>query len=154
MKVNLEKRIKQAKLFLAASLSALALYSSGQDTAKLDAGNDGSWRSSSDATLYFQSTTGSQGRNLKNNKANQFITPIYFSGRKTSEKELEFFYATTDLADPAQSAPTLDNNNTKIYFFSEADATAEIIYQKVAMLNTKGEVTFEETVLEKRRVVY
>ncbi|MEI7718579.1 MAG: hypothetical protein WCI72_01830 [archaeon] len=146
MKNKLENILHQTKRFLATSLTTLALYAPAQDAVKLDVKSDGNWMGNPKATLYFQSTTGAQGRDLTKNKANQFTTPVYFYGRKTPEGEIEFAYMTVDLDKPVLDAPTLNNTNTKLYFFGDADTTAEIVSQRIAIMNSKGEVNFEETV--------
>lgn len=141
---GLEGLLRKTGRFLASTISAAALYASAQEPVKIPVDENRNWNKTSEATLYFQSTTGSQGRDLTKSKANQFRTPIYFSGRRNSNGNIEFFYATTDWNNPSKNPPTPDNVHSKLYLIADSDTTAEVISQKIAIMNSKGEVTFED----------
>jgi len=141
---GLEDLLRKTGRFLASTISAAALYASAQEPTKIPVDENGNWNKPAEATLYFQSTTGSQGRDLTKNTINQFQTPIYFSGRRNSNNNIEFFYATTDWNKPIKNPPVPDNVHSKLYLIADSDTTAEIISQKIAILNSKGEVAFEE----------
>jgi len=144
MKMGLENILHQTKIFLATSLTALALYAPAQDITKLNTKQDGSWEGNLPVTLTLKNMTNSQNRDLGKNKLNLFETQVYISGRKTSEGDVEFSYMTTDLEKPSVNAAVLDNVKTKIYYYGDSDTTAEIISQKMAIMSIEGEITFEE----------
>jgi hypothetical protein len=141
---RLENLLKITGKLLAVPLSALALYSSAQEPTKIPVEANGTWNNNTEATLYFQSTTGSQGRDLAKSKANQFKTPVYFSGRRNSNGNIELFYATTDWNNPSKNPPVPDNVHSRLYLIANSDIEAEIVSQKIAIMNSRGEVTFEE----------
>lgn len=146
MKKGLENILYQTKKFLATSLAAVALYTPAQETIKIDVNSDGSWAKTAKTTLYFQSTTGAQGRDLTKNDLNKFETQVYFYGRKTDNGNVEFAYMTTDLENPQINASVPHNEKTKIYFFGDSDTTAEIISQTNILMNARGKISFEDSV--------
>ncbi len=147
MKKSLENILSIAKLALASSLATISLYA--QEPFRIKT-TDGNWDKAAQATLYFKSTLGNIGTDPKKDPTKQFKTQIYFSGRKKSEDTLEFMYVTTDLQNPSLEAPTIDNNKTKLLFYSDGDSFVEIKYQKAIMLNNKGELKLEDTVPKER----
>jgi len=141
---GLENLLRSTGKILASTISAAALYASAQEPTKIPVDENGNWSKYAEATLYFQSTTGSQGRDLTKNKTNQFQTPVYFSGRRNSNGNIEFFYATTDWNKPIKNPPVPDNVHTRLYLIADSDTTAEVVSQRIAIMNSKGEVNFEE----------
>lgn len=143
MKSKLESIINTAKKMAVGSAIILAPLNSHADKPYRLETENSSWATKKTGALYFQSTTGSQGRDLSKDSRNRFDTPVYFNGQ-TEDGKLIFSYITTDTNNPAKNPATVSFNSSYISLISDKDLKIEAIEKKI-LLDGRGNITLEST---------
>ncbi len=144
---GLENLLKRTGRYLASTISAIALYSSAQEPAKIEVAKDGSWKKTSDITLYFQSTTGSQGRDPSKNPYNQSKAMACFVGRNNPDGSLTITYLTTDPENPSKDAAYASFNSSYVSFLSSQNLEARVS-QRTILMDAGGNISFEKAQLK------